>query len=121
MGHQSELITGALGVHLSICKGLWSVQEHSEPDITHRLSWKRLNRKGLDTPRIGHGIASAQENICISRTNRTGRNPNLPWSVKEAEVPISSEANLKLKEENECIEEIRSSFPSVYLVQVIAN
>lgn len=36
-------------------------------------------------------------------------------------MPISSEANLKLKEENECIEEIRSSFPSVYLVQVIAN
>lgn len=90
-------------------------------DITCRLSWESLNGGGLDTPQIGHGIASVGKNICISKTNRTGQNPNLPWSVKEAEVPISSEANLKLKEENECIEEIRSSFPSAYLVQVIAN
>ena len=90
-------------------------------DITCRLSWKSLNERGLDTPQIGLGIASVGKNIYISKTNRTGRNPNLPWPVKEAEVPISSEANLKLKEENECIEEIRSSFPSTYLVQVIAN
>lgn len=92
-----------------------------DQNITCGLSGKSPDGGALDTPLLGHGIASVGKNIYISKTNRTGQNPNLPWSVKEAEVPISSEANLKLKEENECIEEIRSSFPSVYLVQVIAN
>jgi len=80
------------------------------------LAWR-----GLSAPQIGHGFASVGKNISISKTNRTGQNLNLLRSVKEAEVPISSKGNLKSREENECIEEIRSSFPSAYLVQVIAN
>lgn len=129
MGHQPELRRAALAPACPSRKRLlsarWrqrSVQKRSvHHDISCGLSWKSLDGGGLDTPRIAHGIASVGESTYISKTNRTGRNPNLPWSVKEAEVPISSEANLKLKEENECIEEIRSSFPSTYLMQVIAN